>query len=167
MPVQQDAILYASPNLRTGLNGATWSKVTRVVSLTASYTVTENDCGTLFLCNKAASLVIALPSIEAIDIGFNVTFYYQTTVAGGDSTITAQTGDLLLAAGCMTNWDTDSSNVAAFYSPDGTDDLITTFNGSTKGGLLKTWATFTACTPVGWLVKGEAFATGSVATPFS
>lgn len=167
MPVEQTSVLLVAPEFRTSLSGSPFNKVTRVESLTANRTVTEFDGGTLFLCNKAASLAITLPSLENIDVGTNFTFYYQTSVAGGSSTITAQSGDLLLACSIVTNWDTDSSNVAAFYSPNGSSHLVTTFNGSTQGGLLGTWVTYTAITSVGWLVKGETYATSTVATPFS
>lgn len=166
MPVTQSAILTDGP-FRTTLFGGLATRAALVESLTANRTVVPSDNGTIFLCNKAASLVIALPAISSTEVGFTCTFYYQTTVSGGSSTITAQTGDLLVAASVVTNWDTDSSNVAAFYSPNGTTNLITTLNGTTTGGLLGSKLVYTAITGVGWLVEGQVFANGAVATPFS
>lgn len=151
----------------TNLPGGLDHTIRRVESLTANRTLTADDSGVLFLCNKAASLAITLPALSAVEIGTTYEFVVQTAVSGGDLTITAQTGDLLSAAGKVTNYDTDTSNAAAFYAPDGSDDLITTLNGSTKGGVLGDTLTFIATSPTQWLVRGQVFATGSPATLFS
>ena len=50
----------------TNLGGAPVNLGRRGQSLTANVTLTENDSGTLFLCNKAASLAITLPALITI-----------------------------------------------------------------------------------------------------
>lgn len=152
-------------NDRTNLVGGIAHGVRRVESLTANRTLTEKDSETLFLCNKAASLAITLPSLEAVDLGTWFEFYVQTPVSGGSLTITAQSGDLLF--GQITNYDTDTSNAATFYSPDNSDDLVTTLNGTTTGGAGKDHLKFTAVGVNQWLVEGQVFATGTPATAFS
>lgn len=152
-------------NDQTNLVGGLAYGVRTVESLTANRTLTEKDAGTLFLCNKAASLAITLPALEAVDVGTTFEFYVQTAVSGGSLTITAQAGDLLF--GQVTNVDTDTSNAAAFYAPDNADDLIVTLNGSTTGGIGKDRLVLTATSPTQWLVQGQVFATGAPATPFS
>jgi len=149
----------------TNLGGAPVNLGRRVQSLTANVTLTKNDSGTLFLCNKAASLAITLPALITIDVGTWFEFYVQTAVSGGDMTITAQTGDLL--KGGITNYDTDTSNAVAFYSPNGSSHLITTLNGSTKGGVGGDNLRYVAISATEWLVTGTVFATGTPATPFS
>ena len=152
-------------NTITTLGGAPLNLGGRVESLTANRTLTKEDNRTLFLCNKAASLTIALPAITSIDAGTTFTFVVQTAVSGGDMTITAQTGDLL--KGQVMNVDTDSTNALTFYSPNGSSHLITTLNGSTKGGVGWDVLTYTAISATEWLVTGTVFATGTPATPFS
>ena len=149
----------------TTLGGAPVNLGRRVESLTVNRTLTKDDNNTLFLCNKAASLAITLPAITSIDIGTRFEFYVQTAVSGGDLTITAQAADLL--KGNVTNYDTDSTNAVTFYAPDGSDDLITTLNGSTQGGVGKDMLSFTAISATEWLVTGTVYATGSPATLFS
>lgn len=151
----------------TNLVGGLDSQTRRIESLTANRTLTEKDGGVLFLCNKAASLAITLPALETVDIGTTYEFLVQTPVSGGDLTITAQSGDLLAASGKVTNYDTDTSNAAAFYAPDGSDDLITTLNGSTKGGIGGDSLKYVATSPTQWVVTGTVFATGAPATLFS
>lgn len=151
----------------TNLPGGQDFATRRVESLAANRTLTEKDGGVLFLCNKAASLTIALPALEGVDIGTTFEFVVQTAVSGGSLTITAQTGDLLSAASRVHNVDTDSSNALTLYSPDGSDDLIVTLNGSTTGGVLGDRLVFTATTANQWLVHGTVYATGTVATLFS
>lgn len=164
MPVEQYATKIDGP-FRTTLVDAHVHGQRRVESLTANRTLTESDSGTLFLCNKAASLAITLPALAGVDVGTTYEFVVQTAVSGGDMTITAATGDLL--AGKVTNYDTDTSNAVTFYSPDGTDDLIATLNGSTKGGVGWDRLIFVATTANQWLVTGTVYATGTPATLFS
>ena len=149
----------------TNLGGAPVNLGRRVQSLTANVTLTENDSGTFFACNKAASLAITLPALATIDVGTWFRFWVQTPVAGGSLTITAQSGDLL--KGGVTNYDTDTSNAITFYSPNGSSHLIVTLNGSTTGGVGNDLLEFTAISATEWHVSGTVFATGTPATPFS
>lgn len=139
-----------------------------VENLTASTkTLTTDDSGTLYRLNRAAGVAVALPAIATADIGTWFEFVVETTVTSNGYIITAQTGDLLLASGLVTNVDTDSTNALAYYAPDGSDDLITTLNGTTTGGLIKSRLRYVAVSATGWYVEGIVFASGTVATPFS
>lgn len=134
-------------------------------SLTAATkTLTPADSGTIYYLNKADGIAITLPAISG---GENLVYEFQvdTAISGGNVTITAQSGDLL--DGSVENIDTDTSNAHAYYAPDGSDDLIMTMNGTTKGGAVGTHCRF-ASTPGGkWWVTGRMIASGTVATPFS
>lgn len=138
----------------------------KVESLTAATkALTDVDSGTLFLLNKADGIAVTLPAITGADAGLFYEFQVDTAVSGGTVTITAQSGDLL--DGWVENVDTDTSNAHAYYSPDGSDDLIFTMNGTTQGGRVASWCRFVA-TPGGkWFVTGQMNASGTVATPFS
>ena len=131
----------------------------------SSITVTEGETGKLFLLNRAAGIAVALPAITESNVGMSFEFYVGTTFSGGSGVITAQSGDLL--TGSVTQYDGDTSEAVAHRKPDGSDDLLTTFNGTTTGGIAGTIVRFVATSSTSWLVTGNALATGSVATCFS
>lgn len=148
------------------LDDRAWPQRTPVEVLTAATKdLSTDESGTLFIFSRAAGIAVALPAITATEVGVTYSFYTGTTFSGGSGVITAQTGDLLI--GHVIQYDSDTSNAVAFRAPDGSDDLITTLNGTTQGGIAGTLLTFTATTANQWLVTGVAIATGAVATPFS
>jgi hypothetical protein len=63
--------------------------------------------------------------------------------------------------------DTDTTFTHSLQSPDGTDDLIITMNGTTTGGLVPSRLSIYGVSATNWLVAGELYHSGDVATPFS
>lgn len=63
--------------------------------------------------------------------------------------------------------DFDTANTGTYFTPDESNDLIITMNGSTTGGKKGTVITVTAITATGWFVEGLVFGDGTLATPFS
>ena len=152
---------YSGPE-RIKNNAPSFRAVTNITSATSVWTVEQS--GTTFLLNRAAGIAVTLPAIGADDVGTWFRAFVQTTLTG-DGTFTAATGDLLL--GTMAMVDTDTGNTTVTLSPDGTDDLILTWNGTTTGGLIGSWAMFEAISATAWLVTGFSRHSSNVATPFS
>lgn len=152
-------------------NGSSWVSASQVgkapvETVTASsLAVTLADAGKIYLLNRAAGIAVTLPALAAADVGTFVEFIFVASVTSNTTTITAQTGDLLtgLVVGC----DTDTSNAVFLDDPDGSDDLIATFNGGTQGGLVGTRLRFMATTETQWNVTGFNRQSGAVATIFS
>lgn len=138
-----------------------------VTNATAATLVpTAAQSGTVFTLNRAAGIAITLPGLTGTaPVGTNYEFIFATSASGGDTTITAASGDLLF--GGVTAVDTDSSNAVVFDDPDGTDDLIMTFNGGTQGGLVGTIIRVVALTATSWHVSGFNRHSSNFATIFS
>jgi hypothetical protein len=134
----------------------------KIVSVTAaSHDLEATDSGALIVLNRAAGIAITLPT-AANGLWFD--FVVDTTLTG-NGTITAEAGDLL--TGTVTMVDTDTTFTHSLASPDGTDDLIITMNGTTTGGLVPSHLSLYCVSATNWVVKGELYHSSNVATPFS
>lgn len=127
--------------------------------------LTTAQSGRVLLVDDAAGLDFTLPAIAAGDIGTHFQFAVTVTITSNNFRVTAASGDLLFGALWMADFDT--ANTGAYFTADGTDDLVLTMNGSTTGGKKGTWVEFIATSATQWFVKGNAFGDGSLATPFS
>lgn len=128
--------------------------------------LTEAQSGRVILVDDAAGLDFTLPAVAAAQIGTHYTFLVSVTVTSNNFRVTAASGDLL--RGGLWIADFDTANTGAYFTPDESDDLVMTMNGSTKGGKKGTVVTFTAITATGWFVNGApVFGDGTLATPFS
>jgi hypothetical protein len=132
---------------------------------TASPTaLTAAESGTQYTFNRAAGVAVVLPAVTAAEVGVFYDFFFETT-ATGDHTITAQAADLLI--GGVGIQDFDTANTGAYFAADGSDDLIITMNGTTKGGKKGSWLRLTVSSATSWTVQGTLFGDGALATPFS
>jgi hypothetical protein len=132
---------------------------------TASPTaLTAADSGTQYNFNRAAGVAVVLPAVTASEVGVFYDFFVETT-ASGDHTITAQAADLLIGAVRIEDFDT--ANTGTMFAADGSDDLIITMNGTTKGGKKGSHLRLTCSSATSWTVQGNLFGDGTLATPFS
>lgn len=130
--------------------------------------LTEAQSGRTILVDDAAGLDFTLPAVAAAQIGTWYKFLVTTTVTSNSFRVTAATGDLL--RGGLAMWDFDAAYTApqgAYYTPDESNDLILTCNGTTTGGKKGSVVTVTAIHATGWFVEGTLFGDGTLATPFS
>lgn len=127
--------------------------------------LTTAQSGRVILVDDASGLDFTLPAIAAGDIGTHFKFLVTTTITANNFRVTAAAGDLLNGGFWISDFDT--ANTGSYFAADGTDDLVMTMNGSTKGGKKGTWVEFTAISATGWFVQGEVFGDGSLVTPFS
>lgn len=127
--------------------------------------LTEAQSGRTILVDDAAGLDFTLPAVAAAQIGTFYKFLVTTTITSNNLRVTAASGDLLRGGVLVVDFDT--ANTATYFTPDESDDLVYTANGSTKGGKKGTVVTFTAITATGWFVEGLTYGDGSLATPFA
>jgi hypothetical protein len=63
----------------------------KVQSLTAAYSVTQADCGTIFMLNLASGFTVTLPSVADAGNGWWCKFIVGTNCASNDYIITEKT----------------------------------------------------------------------------
>lgn len=127
--------------------------------------LTEAQSGRVILVDDAAGLDFTLPAIGTAQIGTIYKFLVTTTITSNSFRVTAAAGDLLRGGVYVADFNT--ANTGSYFTPDESDDLILTMNGTTTGGKKGTVVTFTAITATGWFVDGLVFGDGTLATPFS
>lgn len=134
-----------------------------VLASSGNTTMTSAMSGSVMLID-GASTDYALPAIGAGDVGMYFDFV-STIISTGTQTITAQAGDLL--TGAIAIIDVGAAGTDSF-SPDVSDDLIITLNGTTTGGVaVGSWCRLTAISATRWFVQGVFNGSGTLATPFS
>lgn len=116
-----------------------------------------------FVDVDGASLAFTLPAITAANIGI----FYDFFVSAVSTTVTITAGAADLLVGGVMIHDFDTANTASYFKADGTDDLIITLNGTTKGGKIGSFLRLTAATATRWDVSGVLIGDGTLATPFS
>lgn len=127
--------------------------------------LTTAQSGRTILSDDAAGLDFTLPAIAAVDVGTWYEFLVSVTITSNNLRVTAASGDLL--RGGVSIQDFDTANTIAYFTPDESDDLIFTMNGTTKGGKKGSRVRFIAITATGWFVEGHLFGDGTLATPFA
>lgn len=149
--------------------GGTLNYKQEVIDTGGSYAtpivLTEAQSGRTILVDDAAGLDFTLPAVAAAQVGTFYKFLVSVTITSNNLRVTAASGDLL--RGGVLVMDFDTANTGAYFTPDESDDLIYTANGTTKGGKKGTVVTFTAITATGWFVEGLTFGDGALATPFA
>tara|TARA_R100000781_G_scaffold14615_6_gene12148 strand:- start:380 stop:937 length:558 start_codon:yes stop_codon:yes gene_type:complete len=138
------------------------SSYDNVVSITdATYTVATTQSGAVFDLNRAAGIVVTLPSAAA---GLNYTFIVGTTFTGAGQINTGATDDLY--SGFAHIFDpataTDMNTFIPDASNDDTIDLGSAAQGWLVGGIIRLKATSAAV----WHCEAYLHGDGTLATPF-
>ena len=132
-----------------------------VIAGASNLTLGIEDSGSII--EVAATEAYVLPALTAANLGLCYEFVVTTTVSA--VTITAGTADLL--HGGVTIMSTGAGVENDAFSADGTDDLIFTMNGTTKGGIIGSTVRFIAASATKWIVTGNLIGSGTLVTPFS
>lgn len=147
-------------------NGSAQLPVRRVVNVhtAATATLAAVDSGSLNVFDRAAGIVITLPTNAA---GLWFDFFVKTSVtAAAYKVITAAGTQFIL--GQLVSVDTDSTNALAYDQVgDGSTHVAISMNGTTTGGLIYTRYRLVCISATQWLVDGMNFGSGVVATPFA
>lgn len=127
--------------------------------------LTEAQSGRLLLGDDAAGLDFTLPALAATQIGTYYEILVTTSVTSNSLRFTAQAGDLLRGGVFIVDFNT--ANTGTYFTPDESDDLVFSMNGTTTGGKKGTRVRLTAITATGWFIDGLVFGDGTLATPFA
>jgi len=136
-----------------------YKNVSSITSATKS--VESTDSGTVYTLNRAAGIVVTLPTAEA---RLNYTFIVGTPVTGAGQINTANTSDLF--SGFATIFDPATASDNNTFIPDASDDdtidLGTAAQGWLVGGVIRLVATSAAV----WHCEAFLHGDGTLATPF-
>ena len=133
-----------------------------VLASSGNTTMTSAMSGSIMLLDGAGTDYV-LPAIGAGDIGME--FWFVVTVTATDQTITAGAADLLTGGVMCMSTAAGVENDA--FSPDVTDDLIITMNGTTQGGIIGSTWHLIAISATRWYCDGTTIGSGTIVTPFS
>ena len=149
----------SSGNITTTGYLSAYANVSSITSATKS--VESTDSGTVFTLNRAAGIVVTLPTAVA---GLHYTFIVGTTFTGAGQITADNASDLL--SGFATIFDpataTDNNTFIPDASDDVTIDLGTAAQGWLVGGVIRLVATSAAI----WHCEAFLHGDGSLATPF-
>ena len=149
----------SSGNITTTGYVSAYSNVSSITSATKS--VESTDSGTVFTLNRAAGIVVTLPTAAA---GYNYTFIVGTTFTGAGQINTDNASDLF--SGFAYIFDpataTDNNTFIPDASDDVTIDLGTVGQGWLVGGIIRLVATSASV----WHCEAYLHGDGTLATPF-
>lgn len=130
----------------------------------ATVTLTKDQSGSAVLFDRAAGIIFTLPANTP---GMFFDFFVTVTITSNAAKVITATGTELLV-GTIINTDTDSSDaVASWKSLVAANNIATSMNGSTTGGIKGDWLRYTCLNSTTWNVSGFTLGTGTVATPFA
>jgi len=148
-----------SGNITTTGYVSAYSNISSITDATKS--VESTDSGTVFTLNRAAGIVITLPTAAA---GYNYTFIVGTTFTGAGQINTDNASDLF--SGFAHIFDpataTDMNTFIPDASDDDTIDLGSAGQGWLVGGIIRLKATSAAV----WHCEAFLHGDGTLATPF-
>ena len=128
---------------------------------TATHDVESTDSGTVYTLNRAAGIVVTLPTAAA---GLNYTFIVGTTFTGAGQINTDNTSDLF--SGFAQLFDPATAGDTNTFIPDASDDdtidLGSAGQGWLVGGVIRLVATSAAV----WHCEAFLHGDGTLATPF-
>ena len=149
----------SSGNLKTTGYVSSYANVSSITSATKS--VESTDSGTVYTLNRAAGIVVTLPTAVA---GINYTFIVGTTFTGAGQINTDNSSDLF--SGFAQLFDpataTDTNTFIPDASDDDTIDLGSAAQGWLVGGVIRLVATSASV----WHCEAFLHGDGSLATPF-
>jgi hypothetical protein len=148
-----------SGNITTTGYVSAYSNVSSITSATKS--VESTDSGTVFTLNRAAGIVVTLPTAAA---GYNYTFIVGTTFTGAGQINTDNSSDLFSGFAYIFDPATaeDNNTFIPDASNDDTIDLGTAAQGWLVGGIIRLVATSASV----WHCEAYLHGDGTLATPF-
>ena len=148
-----------SGNITTTGYVSSYANVSSITSATKS--VESTDSGTVYTLNRAAGIVVTLPTAAA---GLNYTFIVGTPFTGAGQLNTAHASDLFSGFAYIfdTATATDNNTFIPDASDDDTIDLGSAAQGWLVGGVIRLVATSAAV----WHCEAFLHGDGTLATPF-
>ena len=138
------------------------SSYDNVVSIEdATYTVATTQSGAVFTLNRAAGIVVTLPTAAA---GLNYTFIVGTTFTGAGQINTGNTDDLY--SGFAQLFDPATASDTITFIPDASDDDTIDLGSAAQGWLVGGIIRLKATTAAVWHCEAFLHGDGTLATPF-
>lgn len=141
-----------------------------ISGLGATRTLTGDESNSLILLDRAAGIVITLPTYASMGKpGAFFDFMATVSVTTNAYKIITGAGTELLIGG-YTSVDTDTSNATAVFTGNGTTHIavnMTPAGTNALGGLIGTKLRFTCLSATQWLVEGVNNCGGTPATAFA
>jgi len=148
-----------SGNITTTGYVSSYANVSSITSATKS--VESTDSGTIFTLNRAAGIVVTLPTAVA---GYNYTFIVGTTFTGAGQINTDNASDLF--SGFAQIFDPATATDVNTFIPDGSDDDTIDLGAATQGWLVGGVIRLVATSASVWHCEAFLHGDGSLATPF-
>ena len=148
-----------SGNITTTGYVSAYSNVSSITDATKS--VESTDSGTVFTLNRAAGIVVTLPTAVA---GLHYTFIVGTTFTGAGQITADNASDLL--SGFATIFDPATATDNNTFIPDASDDVTIDLGAATQGWLVGGVIRLVATSAAIWHCEAFLHGDGSLATPF-
>ena len=148
-----------SGNITTTGYVSAYSNVSSITSATKS--VESTDSGTVYTLNRAAGIVVTLPTAVA---GLNYTFIVGTTFTGAGQINTDNSSDLF--SGFAYIFDPATATDNNTFIPDASDDDTIDLGAATQGWLVGGIIRLVATSASVWHCEAYLHGDGSLATPF-
>ena len=148
-----------SGNLTTTGYLSAYANVSSITSATKS--VESTDSGTVYTLNRAAGIVVTLPTAVA---GLHYTFIVGTTFTGAGQITADNASDLL--SGFATIFDPATATDNNTFIPDASDDVTIDLGAATQGWLVGGVIRLVATSAAIWHCEAFLHGDGSLATPF-
>ena len=138
------------------------SSYDNVVSIEdATYSVASTQSGAVFTLNRAAGIVVTLPTAAA---GLQYTFIVGTTFTGAGKINTQNTSDLY--SGFAMIFDPATATDVNVFIPDASDDDTIDLGEAAQGWLVGGIIRLKATTAAVWHCEAHLHGDGTLATPF-
>ena len=128
----------------------------------ATKTLVAADSGTVYGFNRAAGIVVTLPTPAA---GINYTFFVETTFTGAGQIKTATTDGTDGFLGTAFLFDTGEIGETDNFHPASSNDIID-LGAIEQGWLTGGWIKLTGTNTTTWWVEAFLMGDGTLATPF-
>jgi len=148
-----------SGNITTTGYVSAYSNVSSITDATKS--VESTDSGTVYTLNRAAGIVVTLPTAVA---GLNYTFIVGTTFTGAGQINTDNASDLF--SGFAHLFDPATATDMNTFIPDASDDDTIDLGSAAQGWLVGGIIRLKATTAAVWHCEAFLHGDGSLATPF-
>jgi len=148
-----------SGNITTTGYVSAYSNISSITDATKS--VESTDSGTVYTLNRAAGIVVTLPTAVA---GLNYTFIVGTTFTGAGQINTDNASDLF--SGFAHLFDPATATDMNTFIPDASDDDTIDLGSAAQGWLVGGIIRLKATTAAVWHCEAFLHGDGSLATPF-
>jgi hypothetical protein len=159
------------------LNGFMSVGAGNVVNVAAAATLDPDTYAGRVIRTNAASMTLTLPAINASadaaaagpgadpnspnNVGASYTIFVETLASA--LKVIASGSDKFIGNVTIT----DANNVVLGFATVPASTVSINMNGTTKGGIVGSWVTFTALASAKWAVTGSLTGSGTIVTPFA